>query len=267
MFFKWAVHTRQRWLQRVIYWAQAPVVAGLGYGMMRVLAAIGRWLIPAMASPWVLRSFILTLFPGVVILCVVLLNKLFRYRTGDLVLASLNFCPEDVHSPQLNLRRGTLVVELHQGEFYNFAKYWPLRLSLTELVPFAFLDSYTAVINLIEQIKSGRAPLNGSTPLMTTTIFLSAADHIPAVYVAEEVKREKTFLYRVAMALSLRMNPFSSRIPAPRSGSRRVYLPAQALVDHEPFFRDEVAKLSKLTQRILERKRRQQVNNRAPLNR
>ncbi|MBI3950505.1 MAG: hypothetical protein HY314_08635 [Acidobacteria bacterium] len=91
---------------------------------------------------------------------------------------------------------------------------------------------------------------------MTTTIFLNAANRVSPIYVAEEIKRSKTLLYRLSVALSLRMNPFSSRLPPPRSGARRVYLPTQALLDQESFFQEEVARLTPLTQKILQRKQR-----------
>lgn len=262
MFFTWAIKTRCRWLPKVIYWAQVPVVVAPVFGLMYVWMGLTRWLTSISGNFWLAKgvSFIspLLLFCVAVGLCIFLMEKLFRYRTSNLMVASLAFCPEDVSVPHFTFRRGAPIVELHMGEFYNYAKYWPLRLTLSELIPFAFLDTYTGVLKLIEQVKSGASPINRDTVLMTTTIFLTATTHLAPIYVAEEVRRKKTLLHRLAMALSLRTNPFSSRIPPPRSGSKRIYFPAQAFVDSESFFREEIARLSTLTQKILERKQRRQ---------
>lgn len=266
VFFKWAVHTKRRWLQAAIYWSHVPVVVGLGCGTTYAFFALVLWLVAVWANLRVAKS-VAIVFPvlfliSAIILCLILLDKLFRYRAGDLLLATLSFCPEDVSFPHLTLRRGTLVVELRMGEFYNFAKYWPLRLRPSELVPFVFLDTYKGVLNLIEQVKAGTAPIDGTTPLMSNTTFLRATNQIPRVCEMEEVKRTQTFLYRLALALSLRMNPFSSRIPIPRATSKRAYARTQALVDQEQFFRDEVARLSQLTQKILQRKECRRVTHR-----
>jgi hypothetical protein len=261
MFFNWAIKTKHRWLQKAIYWAQLPVVLSPAYVIIRTLTPLAKRVIPAHTSPLVIRSvgFVLPvlLYVGTASLCLFLLDRWFRYRAGDLLIASLAFCRDEVAAPELNLRPGALVVELHMGEVYNYAKYWPLRLTPTELVPFVFLDTYKGVLNLIEQVKSGRAPIDRTTPLMTTTVFLSAAHQIASVYVAEEIRRKKTLLYCLALALSLRVSPLSGRIPSPRGVYKRVYLPTQALLDHEPFFREEVARLSQLTQKIRQRKQRQ----------
>jgi hypothetical protein len=266
MFFALGLRTKHRWLQQVIYWSQVPVVAGVGFGAARLLFVLLRRGVSALGSPWVTTGMGLIspvlLFLGAAALCIFLLEKLYRYRTGNLLVASLALCPEDVSSPEIQLRRGDLVVELHMGEFYDFAKYGRLKLKPAEFVPVAFLDTYKAVIDLIGQVRSGAAPLNGNTLLMTTTVFLSAAHQVSPIHFGAAVVRGKTLLHRLSLALGLRMNPFSSRIPAPRTGAQRVYLPVQTLVDHEQFFRDEVARLSKLTQKILNRKERRRARQR-----
>ncbi|MBI3950506.1 MAG: hypothetical protein HY314_08640 [Acidobacteria bacterium] len=150
VFFAWAIQTRFRWLQRVIYWAQGPIALVIvmipSYGVLRALKVVTRGWLSAPEDALVRNSLMavwfILVYLGAAGLCVVLVEKLFRYRTGDLVVASLTFCPEDISSPHFSLRRATLVVELHLGEFYNYAKYWPLRLKPTELVPFVFLDAY-----------------------------------------------------------------------------------------------------------------------------
>jgi len=260
MFFRLAVKTKSHRLQQAIYWGQVPLILVIALGGVAAVTHAAKWAVAAVGGAVAEKGFAMVSGPlsnvAAVVLAVYALDQWFRYRAGSLLICTLSRCPEDICVGPIRLRRGRLIVALRMGELYNYLKFWRMRLSPKELVPFVYLETYKGVLSLIERIRSGRVPIEPDTPLMVTTPLAPNVDTTGVVVSPEQIDLSRGLIYRLAMGLALRRNPFSSRIPRPRGVSRRVYFPARWLLDHEAFFRDEVARLSRVTEKILERKRR-----------
>lgn len=261
---KWLRSPVSRRMQRLLRLAEFVVLAGLPLGGTYVVASLleklGQHLFPTLDVSSAAQTFYNV---GAFVVLKLSIERITRYKIAPMFNARLAFSQEDVSGEFLTVTKGTPVIELLMGEFYDYARYWPLRLTPKELTLILYRDTFQGLLALIEKMKSGWSVIPETATIMIYTPLLKDeyARRLQAItssrkVTQEELRKKRLIHYRLKMMLALGTNPFSKTLPVPKF-YRRGYFLAKSLLqeDLERDLRQEVVRLSALIAPILARKR------------
>ena len=262
---KWLRPPVSRRMQRLLRAAEFVLLVGLPLGGTYVVASLletlGQHLLPTLDVSSAAQAFYNV---GAFVVLKLTIERITRYKISPMFNARLAFSQEDVSGESLTVTKGTPVIELLMGEFYDYARYWPLRLTPKELTLILYRDTFQGLLALIEKMKSGWSAIPETAIIMIYTPLLKDeyARRLQAITSSrmlkqEELKKKRLLHYRLKMFMALGTNPFSKKLPVPKF-YRRGYFLAKSLLqeDLERDLRREVVRLSALIAPILARKRR-----------
>jgi hypothetical protein len=250
--------------QRLLRVGEFLIMVGLPLGGTYVVALamekLGEQLFPRLDVSFAAQTFYNI---GAFVVLKLTIERVVRYKIAPLFNARLAFSQEEVSGEFVTVVRGTPVVELLMGEFYDYARYWPLRLTPRELTLILYRETFNGLLTLIEKMKSGWPLIPETAVMMIYTPLLKdeyarrlQAVISPRMLKQDDLKKKRLVHYRLKIMLALGVNPFSRNLILPKF-YRRGYFLAKSLLqeDLERDLRREVARLSSLVAEVLAHKR------------
>lgn len=259
MFFRWAARTKSDILYRLLLFAKIPVSLGAVLVVVLLVDQVTLWSVAGLGAPAARMAVVLVgrLLRAVGGFAVGLFayERLFQWRLSRFLTLSCRSCQEDLDSPSLSLRRGDRVVELHQTPFYDFARLWPLKLTMQEMVLIVYRETYRGLVKLGQGIREGTAPITAETVVTASSPFVTVSRRLATVISPRLIVHKRNLNYRISLALALHTSPFSNRIRSPRAQYQQAYMLGAELVRNLGYLEEELGKLNRLTNRFLARKR------------